>query len=1197
MKKAILFLLSFQVSLTICAQIIADHRIVDRFDDIPQYYLNEVKKMWVTIPGQSHAEAYLTGALLLEQSYPAYAVSVVWSGTPEAYTTSNLRLSGATWGDLDNATGWQYQIYPWDLAGGEPYAWTYNPTQAARVETGISYAHANNLTIAAMAYGYCYNEGYYLSYVTAFQRFMDYCIANGLPTKIFFTTGPVDGHLSEATDVAYESSQRWVYIRNHVAADETRILFDYADILSYNDAGELQTQTWNGHIFPVIHPDNMLGGSGGWATGHIGGNGDLRIGKALWWMLARMAGWDGGPSATVPVTSITVAGQGGATTISTDGGTLQMLATVLPSNATNKTVTWSITAGSAYGTINSSTGVLTAVENGTVTIRATATDGSNVYGSTNITITNQTTPVSNITVAGQGGATTVSTDGGALQMLATVLPSNATNKTVTWSITNGSAYGTINSSTGLLTAIDNGSVTVRATAADGSGVFGTTSITISNQVIPVTSISISGGTAITTDGGTLQLNATVLPANATNKTVTWSITSGSAYATINSSTGLLTAVENGSVTIKTAAADGSGAFGTTTVTISNQVIPVSSITVSGGSAITTDGGTLQLIASVLPANATNKTVTWSITSGSAYATINSSTGLLTAVDNGSVTLRAIAADGSGIYGTTTVTISNQVIPVTSITVSGAGGVSLINSIGGTLQLSASILPANATNQTVSWTISNGTGQATINSSGVVTSVSNGTVTTRATANDGSGVFGTMTITISTQIIPVSSITISGGTAVTTDGGSLQLTASVLPANATNKTVAWSITSGTEFAAINSSSGLLTAVDNGSVTVRATAADGSGIYGTTTVTISNQVIPVTSITLAGTGGATAISTDEGTLQMVATVLPMNATNKTVAWSITSGSSYGTINSSTGVLTAIDNGTVTVRATATDGSNVYGSATITITNQTKPPILVTSITVTGTGGVTAISTDGGTLQMLATVSPSNATNKTVTWSITGGSTNGTINSSTGVLTAVDNGSVTVRATATDGSTVTGSTSITITGQTIPPIPITSISVTGQAKSTTISSDGGILQLMATILPLNATNQSVTWSISGTSGQASISQAGLVTAISDGTVTATATANDGSGVTGTMDIEIIGNPDNPLIIIVHENEMRIPIDESLWGCRISVYNLYGRMMSSKLVDSNLCIFDISSFYPGLYIAVLSGKIILKVAKVIIP
>ena len=65
-----------------------------------------------------------------------------------------------------------------------------------------------------------------------------------------------------------------------------------------------------------------------------------------------------------------------------------------------------------------------------------------------------------------------------------------------------------------------------------------------------------------------------------------------------------------------------------------------------------------MVANVLPANATNKTVTWSITGGTDIASI-SSTGLVTANNNGKVTVTAIANDGSGIYGTFAITISNN----------------------------------------------------------------------------------------------------------------------------------------------------------------------------------------------------------------------------------------------------------------------------------------------------------------------------------------------------------------------------------------------------------------------------------------------------------------------------------------------------------------------------------------------------------
>lgn len=275
------------------SQIIADHTVVEKFNDIPQYYIDQVKKMFLSVPGQSHSEGYYTGLLLLQNAYPKFAVKVTRSGAPEGPVTSYLRAAGTMWGDLDHATGWQYGIDTWDWAGGEPFDYTYSPAQAARVTTGLSYAHNNGFTVSAIGYGYCYNEGYVTSYITATQYFLDYCTEHNLPTKVFFTTGPADSHLSKADEESYNSYLRWKTIREHVAKDPTRILFDYNDILSYNDAGIQQTKTWNGHIFPVIHPDNMLGDTDVWPAGHIGGNGCLRLGKAMWWMLARIAGWDG----------------------------------------------------------------------------------------------------------------------------------------------------------------------------------------------------------------------------------------------------------------------------------------------------------------------------------------------------------------------------------------------------------------------------------------------------------------------------------------------------------------------------------------------------------------------------------------------------------------------------------------------------------------------------------------------------------------------------------------------------------------------------------------------------------------------------------------------------------------------------------------------------------------------------------------
>ena len=206
---------------------------------------------------------------------------------------------------------------------------------------------------------------------------------------------------------------------------------------------------------------------------------------------------------------------------------------------------------------------------------------------------------------------------------------------------------------------------------------------------------------------------------------------------------------------------------------------------------------------------------------------------------------------ASIWGAGTYIISNQnlvnayatVVNVESITVTGN---ETIKTNGGTWIYTANFTPYNATNKAVTWTSSDSS-IASVNSSGLVTAKADGIVTITATAKDGSGIIGTKIITISGQVpiitpitsvdVKMSGITVIGNDNISTDGGSIYLTANVFPSNASNKSVTWR-SSDNNVASV-SSSGLVTAKTDGNVTITAITNDGSGVIATKVITVSGQ----------------------------------------------------------------------------------------------------------------------------------------------------------------------------------------------------------------------------------------------------------------------------------------------------------------------------------------------------------------------
>jgi uncharacterized protein YjdB len=249
-----------------------------------------------------------------------------------------------------------------------------------------------------------------------------------------------------------------------------------------------------------------------------------------------------------------------------------------------------------------------------------------------------------------------------------------------------------------------------------------------------------------------------------------------------------------------------------------------------------EGSTLQLTASVLPADASNQSLVWSVVNGTGSASI-SSEGLLTGLTAGNVEVVASALDGSGVGDSTAVTITSPQVLVTDITLGSLGGGDIIEE-GSTLQFTASVLPADASNQALDWKVINGTGSASISSEGLLTGLEAGNVDVVVTAADGSGISDSLSLDIVQSIILVTDISIASeeDRSFVEEGHTLQFRASVLPVDASDQAVSWSVVDGSGSASIDAD-GLLTALTAGTVAVVALASDESGIGDAFALTIS------------------------------------------------------------------------------------------------------------------------------------------------------------------------------------------------------------------------------------------------------------------------------------------------------------------------------------------------------------------------
>jgi len=478
-------------------------------------------------------------------------------------------------------------------------------------------------------------------------------------------------------------------------------------------------------------------------------------------------------------------------------GTMQFNATV-NGNVTNKAVTWSASSGTI-----TNAGLFTAgatAANATIT----ATSVADATKSASATVTVSVPTVNSITVTPTTGAVLT---GGAMQLSATV-QGTVTNKTVTWKTSGGAI-----SNAGLLIApATAGMVTVTATSVADTTKSATATITVNAPT--VNSITVTPATGSILTGATLQLSANV-QGTVTNKTVTWTTSSGTVSAT-----GLLTAGATAG-TAKVTATSVADPTKTASVTITVNAPTVTSITVTPATGSIRTGATLQLDANV-QGTVTNKTVTWTTSSGTVSAT-----GLFTAgATAGTATVTATSV--ADLTKTASATITVSAPTVNSVTVTPATGSILT---AATLRLTATV-QGNVTDKSVTWSASSGS----ITSAGLFTAgPSAGIATVTATSNADNTKSASAKITVT--VAAVTSISVSPATASAQTGGKLTFTATV-QGNVTDKLVTWSAAKGKISAA-----GAYTAPSStGTDTVTATSNADETQTATATVTITVPANP-------------------------------------------------------------------------------------------------------------------------------------------------------------------------------------------------------------------------------------------------------------------------------------------------------------------------------------------------------------------
>lgn len=775
-------------------------------------------------------------------------------------------------------------------------------------------------------------------------------------------------------------------------------------------------------------------------------------------------------------------------------------------STTKKGVTW--TSGTAsVATVDAATGLITGVAPGTAVITAKSTADNTLTATCTVTV-NQ--PIKNITL----NKTTLALNKGTTDSTLTYsyVPTDTTDTGVSVSSSDPSvATATVAEATKTVTikALAKGSTVITVASSKDSSKSATCNVTVH---VPLESISLDKTVLDLNPGLTGTLTVTYIPSDTdAAKSVTWA-TSDSSVATVSAEGTVTAGTTYGTATITATStaflADGkTHATATCTVNVTERIVPVTGITITSPTQTTVNrGDSLQMTASLTPADTTQTGYTWSITKGGTAAKIDASSGLLT------VNKDSTASSGTQIEVTVTSTSNAAIKASRTFTVNvPITGISITPSIssllkGETQTFTANIIPADtdAADKTIIWSISEGgyaTLGATSGSSVTVTGVKAGDVTVTAKAG---GVSGNMAFAV--KEIPITSVTLDTNSATLEAGKTQTLTATVLPADTTDsKALSW-----------NSSDSSVATVD-GNGTVKAVAP------GTAVITVSSTVNQAMKDTCTVTVPShyTALSCTPDSLEMnigyqktiTAAPTPQTITgsdqivfeSEDPAIATVAADSTGLI----GTVTGVTKGTTNIKVYITIGGTEQTSLTklipVTVTNH------LNSIMVAPASVSLLI---GGTKQLTYTYAPDPTDSSTaVTWT-SGDETIATVDS-TGKVTAVATGTAVITATSEYSSAIKGTCTVTV-GEN----PITGITLN---PTTATLEEGATVQINKTLVvkdPSNNTTDDTTidWT-SDNPSVATVDSNGLVTAgTTTGNTTITARSLARPDVAASAEITVI-------------------------------------------------------------------------------